>query len=413
MATAEQTTTMERYGGSVDVFGNLGGTLHEALREVAGTGPVAWDTSTGAVVVFRHRDVEALARDPRLAGVGLTFFDVMGITDGPLRDWYAGLMFTNDGTVHRRLRSLVASAFTPRAAESWRQTAAALADDAMAGAEGEAGGVDLVERFARLPTRVMCRLLGVPDGDVARFAAWLDALSPIFLIMTPEQIDAATGAIVDLLGYVDDLARRRRDDPGTDLITALLAAEDEGQRLSHDEVVQTVANLLVAGHDTTMSQIGCSLWSVLAHQPEMLRTKADLSLLGSLTSETIRLEPTIPIIPRTALESLPMEGYEIPAGAMVLLCSATANRDPATWQDPDHFDAGRFAKPGVPRVLTFGAGPHYCLGAALARVTLEECLRAVLTVDGWFELAEPPAEIPWRVLLGRSPERLLVRRRDR
>lgn len=102
---------------SVDLFGNLGGTLHRTLAEVAAAEALATDTSTGAVLVFRHRDVEALAHDPRVAGIGLGLFDAMGITDGPLRDWYGGLMFTNDGDVHKRLRSLVSRAFTPKSAE--------------------------------------------------------------------------------------------------------------------------------------------------------------------------------------------------------------------------------------------------------------------------------------------------------
>src|SRR5882757_1638399 len=393
----------------VDLFGNLGATLHETLRPVAGAASLAWDTSTGAAVVFRHRDVEALARDPRVAGIGLSMFDLIGITDGPLRDWYGGLMFTNDGVVHNRLRSLVARAFTPRSAESLRRTAAELAVDALdVGSARDGQVVDLVERFAVLPTRVMCRLLGVPDRDVATFADWLDDLSPAFFVMSPTQIAAATQAIVDLLSYVDDLASTRRDNPGPDLITALLAAEVDGKRLAHDEVVRMVANLLVGGHDTTTSQLGCSLLVLVANRHEALRAKAELSRLDSLTSETTRLEPSLPLIPRTAIEPLRIDGHEIPAGSMLMLCTAAAHRDPVIWRDPDRFDADRFARPGAPHLLTFGAGAHYCLGAALARVTLEECLRAVLAVDGCVELVEPRAEIPWRVVLGRSPERLLV-----
>ena len=391
---------------SVDLFGNWGGTLHETLRQVAAAEPMAWDSSTGAAVVFRHRDVAALARDFRLAGIGLSLFDLMGITDGPFRDWYSGLMFTNEGATHRRLRSLVARAFTPRAAEALRHTAVALAGDAMARPSGPDGPDDLVERFALVPIRVMCRLLGVPDSDVGRFAAWLDDLARVFVVMSPDEIAAATAAIVELLGYIDELARRRRDDPQADLITALLAAEDDGERLSHDEVVGMVANLLVAGQDTTTSQLGCSLLVLLADGRGQVQS--DDALLSNLVSETIRLEPAIPALPRTSTDPLRIDGYEIPAGSVVLLCSATANRDPATWKDPDRFDAKRFADPAAPPLLTFGAGPHYCLGAALARVTLEECLRTVLAADDRYELMEGPDKIPWRSAVGRSPARLLV-----
>jgi len=388
---------------SVDLFGNLGGTLHRTLAEVAASEALARDTSTGAVLVLRHRDVDALAHDPRVAGIGLSLFDAMGITDGPLRDWYGGLMFTNDGDVHKRLRSLVSRAFTPRSAEALRPTAAALAARAIS-----ADSADLLERFAPIPTLMMCRLLGVPDEDLDTFTRWLDALSPVFLIMTPDQIAAATEAIVNLIAYVDSLAERRRESPGPDLLTALLAVEDAGDRMTHGEVVRMVANLLVGGHDTTGSQLGCTLLVLLANQRDAAPARSDPALLSSVVTETTRLEPGLPVIPRTAREPLEVDGRPIPAGSMVMLAGVTANRDPAVWKNPDHFEAARFTAPGHPDVLAFGAGPHFCLGAALAKVTLEECVRAVLAHDRQYELAEPPEEIPWRVVLGRSPQRLPV-----
>ena len=321
-------------GQTVDLFGNWGGMLHEAIREVAATESVAWDSSTGAAIVFRHRDVAGLARDDRLAGIGLALFDLMGIADGPLRDWYSGLMFTNEGATHRRLRSLVARAFTPRAAEALRHTAAALAGDAMARPLGPDCPDDLVERFALVPIRVMCHLLGVPDSDVGRFAAWLDDLARVSVLMSPHEIAHATAAIVELLGYIDALTRRRREDPEPDLLTALLAAEDDGERLTHDEVVGMVANLLLAGQDTTRSQLGCSLLVLLADPDGREQARSDDALLSHLESETIRLEPAIPALPRTSTAPLKIDGSAIPAGSMVMLCSATANRVPGHLEGP-------------------------------------------------------------------------------
>jgi hypothetical protein len=388
----------------IDLFGSFGGTVHDVLREVAGES-VVWDTNTGAAVILRHADVGAVAHDPRVAGVGLSLFDLMGIRDGPLRDWYGGIMFTNDGPAHDRLRTLVSRAFTPRTVEGLRRTAAGLAAEAM----NLDGHADLVERFRLLPTRMMCRLLGVPDADVPMFVAWLDDLSPVFLMMTSEQIDAATRAIIELLGYVDDLSLRRRTDPGPDLVSALLAAEHSSQRrLGHDELVRMVANLLVAGHDTTTSQLGSSLFALLTHPTEAARARLDPELVTSLTAETTRLEPGIPAVPRTALEALWIGEHEIPPGSSIMLCFAAAHRDPAAWPDPERFDAERFTRRGVSQLLAYGAGAHYCLGAALARMTLEECLRAFLTAGEW-ELVEPVDQIPWRVVLGRAPQRLLVR----
>jgi cytochrome P450 len=389
----------------VDFSTVLGDELHDVLRVAAAQGPTTFDERSGAVVALRYRDIETLARDHRLNGVGLAFFDFMGITDGRLRDWYGGLMFTNDGPKHDRLRSLVSRAFTPRAVEALRADAADMAAEAV-DTVIETGGGDLSGTFALLAMRVMCRLLGVPDQDVVVFGAWADALSPIFGFMTPEQIAAATAAIDELLAYVDKLATRRRADPADDLITRLLAAEDAGDKLTHDELLAMVANLLVGGHDTTTSQIGCSLLTLLRNPDETGRITAEL--IGSAVAETIRYEPSIPSVPRTAAEALEIAGTTVPAGTIVLLCTAAANREADTWKDPDTLDIGRFAQPDAPRLLSFGAGLHYCLGAALARLTVEETARATINAPVSLALTEDAASIPWRVVLGRSPARLPV-----
>jgi cytochrome P450 len=391
---------------SVDLSGSLAGDLHGVLRVAAEAGPLATDAATGATVVLRHRDVEALARDQRLVGVGLTFFDLMGITDGPLRDWYSRLMFTTEGEYHRRMRSLVQRAFTPRSVEALRAPGADMATEAVASVTRDGG--DLVDACSMLATRMTCRLLGVPDSDVPVFAQWADALSPIFFIMTSEQIAAATDALAGLLSYVDELTRRRAEDPGPDLITALLAAEADGERLTHDETVTMIANLLLAGHDTTGSQIPCTLLVALGYQDELAGIGEDQARLASAVSETMRMEPSIAMIPRTAVAPIDLHGSAIPTGSMVMLCSAAANRDPTAWRDPDRFDPDRFSRPDTPKLLIFGAGQHFCLGTALAKVTLEECVRAVLTTDPPLRLAEAEADIPWRVVLGRSPTRLMV-----
>jgi cytochrome P450 len=163
---------------SVDLTGNLAGDLHGVLREAAHRGPLATDAMTGATVVLRQRDVELLAHDQRLQGVGLAVFDMMGITDGPLREWYGRLMFTTEGDYHNRMRMLVSRAFTPRSVEALRPTAATMAAQAIAAVQ-QSGG-NLVEACSTLATRLTCRLLGVPDADVPVFARWTDALSPIF-----------------------------------------------------------------------------------------------------------------------------------------------------------------------------------------------------------------------------------------
>jgi hypothetical protein len=337
----------------------------------------------------------------------LSFFDLMGITDGPLREWYGGLMFTNEGPKHDRLRKLVSRAFTPRSADRLRTEAADRAAEIIAPVIADGGG-DLTQAFSLLAMRVMCRLLGVPESDVAVFGGWADALSPIFGFIDEAQQIAATEAIVAMLGYVEDLAASRRNEPADDLITALIAAEDEGDRLSHDELVAMVANLLVGGHDTTTSQIGCSLLTMLRHPGEAKRLRDEPSLLQSAVEETIRFEPSIIGVPRTVVETIAVGGRELGPGSALMLCTAAANRETGVWDDPDRFDVTRFSGKGGPALLSFGAGPHFCLGAALARMTLQESVRATVMDGANLRLSEDGASLPWRTVLGRSPARLPV-----
>ena len=391
---------------AVDLSGTFAADLHSVLSDVAQLGPLASDVTTGATVVLRHRDVETLAHDQRLEGIGLAMFDIMGITDGPLRNWYGRLMFTTEGDYHRRIRSLVSRAFTPRSVEALRAAAADMAAESVASVRH---GGDLVAACSTLATRLMCRLLGVPESDVPVFSQWLDDLSPVFLVMTPEQIAAATTAIVELQGYVDELTTRRSQAPGRDLITALLASETDGERLTHGETVAMIANLLVAGHDTAGSQIPCSMLVALRQRDQLAGVHEDKARLASAVAETMRMEPSIPYIPRTAVAPIDLYGDTIPAGSTVFLCLASAGRDASAWREPDHFDPVRFLRPDTPRLPNFGAGTHYCVGHALAKIAVEESVRAVLAADHPpMRLAEDPADIPWRLVLGRSPARLLV-----
>jgi cytochrome P450 len=389
----------------IDLTGSFTSELHNLLREAALRGPLAVDEVTGATIVLRQGDLERLAHDQRLSGIGLSLFDMMGIADGPLRDWYGGLMFTTEGDYHRRIRSLVSRAFTPRSVEALRGEAAHMAATAVASVQQ---GGDLVAACSALATRLICRLLGVPDEDVEVFRQWAEDLSPVFYVMTPEQIAAATQAITELQTYVDALTVGRANSPGIDLVTALRAAETDGERLTHAETVNMIANLLVAGHDTAGSQIPCSTLVALQNFEQLTGVHSDDARLSSATAETMRMEPSIPIIPRTATESIDLHGAAIPAGSMVFLCIAAACRDETAWLEPNRFDPDRFTRREQGKLLNFGAGTHYCLGTALAKIAVEESLRAVLAADPPLRLTEDPADIPWRQVLGRSPARLLV-----
>lgn len=390
---------------SADVSGTFTSDMHGLLEQAAAAGPLAVDASTGAVVVLRLRDLEALAHDPRLQGIGLTLFDMMGIKDGPLRAWYGDLMFTTEGDYHRRIRSVVSRAFTPRSVTALRGEAARMARAAVA--EVSRGG-DLVAECSTLGTRLICQLLGVPAEDVEVFTRWADALSPVFFIMTPDQITAATNAIGELHGYVEELTTRRQRDPGPDLITALLACEADGERLTHAETVTMIANLLVAGHDTAGSQIPCSALVALTHRDGLGGVTEDDARLASAAAETMRLEPSIALIPRVTNAPIDIHDTTIPPGSMVFLSIAAACRDKSAWTEPEVFDPDRFTRPDTARLPNFGAGTHFCLGTALAKLAVEESLRAMLAADPPLHLDSPPETIPWRQVLGRSPVRLDV-----
>jgi cytochrome P450 len=229
---------------------------------VAGLTGIAADT--GAVVVLRYDDIERLSHDPRLAGIGLSVFDFLGIGDGPLRSWYSSLMFTNEGDAHHRLRRLAARVFTPRSVERHRELAGALADARMAKLVADGGG-DLVAALVDVPITVICTLIGVPDDQIADFIQYGDALSPVFGLMDAEQVAVAERAVVDLMRDVEAMIDSRLDERGDDLISGLLDAEEAGDRLAHDEVVTMVGNLIVGGHDTTSGQVSCSLLTLLRH----------------------------------------------------------------------------------------------------------------------------------------------------
>jgi hypothetical protein len=375
------------------------------LLAAAARGPTAIEETSEMIYVLRYREIERLLHEPRLRGVELSLFDQMGIADGPLRDWYGSLMFTNDGALHDRLRRLVSKAFTPRAVERLRPFAAASVAGRLA-AVREAGGGDLVAALAGLPMAVMCSLLGVPAAAVSEFSAWVDALSPVFLFMQPAQIAAATAAIEQLLAYLRELVEQRSQTPADDLMTSLLRAESEGDRLTREETVTMVANLLVGGHDTTSSQTGCTLFTLLCQPSALKEIHADASRLPAYLSESMRLEPSIAAAPRSVVEPIEICGGLRPAGSVVMCSFLSANRDPEVWRDPESFDPQRFANPSAPRLLSFGGGPHYCLGAALARMTLEEVMRGVSVLAP--TLSVDPDDIEWVQVLGRSPSRLPV-----
>lgn len=287
---------------------------------------------------------------------------------------------------HTRLRGLVSKAFTPRRVEALRPRIAAIVDDLLATAADQ-DPFDVVEQLAYpLPVQVICELMGVPVADHHRFAAWSRSLArsldPDFSL-SPEERQARDEAVGLFREYFLELIATRRSAPGEDLLSALIAAEEAGDRLTEEELLSTLILLLVAGHETTVNLIANGALAFLRHPDQLVRLQADPGLIGGAVEEVLRFDPPVQLDGRTFVEPTEVNGIEIGAREQVLLVLAAANRDGDVFTDPDHFDIGRRDV----HHLSFGHGIHHCLGAALARAEGQAALSAMAGKFTRWELA--------------------------
>jgi cytochrome P450 len=347
--------------------------------------------------VLSHELVRTVLRDPRFRippGINLM---AQGITSGPLWDKLVNSLLCLEGEAHRRLRSLVSKAFTPRASARLHDTIVDVMNDLVDRIAAE-GRCDIVADIARpYPVPIICALLGAPREDWLQFSVWADDIFTAFTL-NPGGIDEGLimRAWSELDAYVDEMVARRRHTLTDDLLSDLIRAEDDGDRLNVDELRMLAAGLLLAGTDTTRNQLAASVdvlcdhadqWTLLAQQPE---------LAANAVEETMRHSPIACGTLRVVAEDTELAGIVFPAGTMVLVNTFAANRDTTVYDDPDRFDIGRV---GVPAVLTFGGGIHYCLGANLARLELAEALK-ILTK----RMPEPSrtGPAPWKPMMGLS-----------
>lgn len=273
-----------------------------------------------------------------------------------------------DPPVHTRLRRLVAKAFTARTVEQLQPFVEKLTDELLTAAF-DRGSLEVVGDLAYpLPVAVISELLGVPREDHATFAGWSEVLAKsldsIMSEPTEEQRREQLQASDEFRDYVEELAEERRRQPREDLLSALVAAEEEGDRLTKDELVSTALLLLVAGHETTVNLIGNGVLALLREPGLHERLRADPGLAGGVVEEVLRLDPPVQMTARTALEDVEVPGGTVTAGGTVVLLLAAAGRDPRAFSDPLVFDPDR----GDAGHLAFGGGIHFCLGAPLARL---------------------------------------------
>jgi cytochrome P450 len=372
---------------------------HRAAREQS------WYARTPAgILLLRYEDVYALVRDRRWRELGADALAMAGITSGPLRDWFGQIISNQEGATHTRLRRLVSQAFTPRSADRLRPFMREAAHELIDRFTGQ-GACELVAAFAApYPVRVIGALLGVPAGDFERFHGWSTDLSLAFGSRIAEERPRIEAALASLSDWADRVLAERRRTPGPDLISALIAAEEAGDRLGGDELRAMITVLIFGGQDTTQCQIACGVATFLRHPDQWQRLADEPRVAASAVEEVLRYEPAGSGSPRVATEDLRLHDLDVKAGTIALPSGPAANRDPAAYANPDRFDIAR--RPAQPN-LTFGGGEHYCLGAALARAELQEALPILARRLGPIAASDP---IEWRHgSLIRGPERLPLR----
>ena len=363
---------------------------YAALRERA---PVHRSTF-GLWTLTGYEDCQQLLRHP---GVGKNFseaMDSMGLTatDNDVQDRFRNdrsNMLVTDPPDHPRLRGLATRAFPPRTVEALRPRIVTLVDELLDGFGP--GEVEVMDVLAfPLPVTVIGDMLGVPASDRAMLRPLVRSVTAILeLAVSPEALAEAAEADAQLARYFADLVAERRADPGDDLLSKLIEAEDKGDQLTEHELISTAILLFAAGFETTTHLIGNGLLALLRHPEQLARLRADRSLLPRAVEELLRYDSPVQLAARTTYEDLTLGGQVIGAGSMVVAMLGAANRDPGRFHDPERFDVGRDEGPP----MSFGGGIHFCLGAALARLELQTSFATTLCRLPHLELVEEPT---WR-----------------
>ena len=345
-------------------------------------GPVFWVPGVfghGAWFVTGHAECQAVLKDNRFGKEAERVLPPGEIPLQPAPDSQLGrlTMLVRDPPDHTRLRGLVNQAFTPRMLERLRPRIEAVAEALIDGLLDAPAPVDLIGDYAfPLPITVIAEMLGIPPADREQFKAWSNPLARMVdPTATPDMRQAAQGAVQGLTEYFRRIIGERRREPRPDLITSLLQAHDQGDRLSEDELLATCRLLLVAGHETTVNLIGNGTLALLRHPEQRERLAAEPALVAHAVEELLRYDSPVQLTLRVAMAEVPLGGQLIPRGALLFTLLGAANRDPRQYAAPDELDV---ARENAGTHLAFGQGIHYCLGAPLARLEGQIAIAALL-----------------------------------
>lgn len=362
---------------------------HAAMSELQAGG--SWLARAPLATVILDREAgELFLRTKSAIFPGVVLADLFAIHDGPLREQTVRNVINVNGADHSRLRGLVNPSLSPRAARRYRPVMREILEDLWT-AIAPAGRCDFVEALAKpYPSRTIARVMGAPDEDAPRlhdWSMWIQRQFDPIALGDPDQLATIQAKVAEFYAWVRPLIARRRDTPADDLVSTLIRAEEDDDRLSDVELENLVLNILVGGVDTTQSQLAHAVRLLAAHPEQWAALRADPDTLAPrAVEEALRFEPITPLTARITTAPVEHRGVTFPEGTVLVVCAFTGNRDPETYEAPDTFDIT--VERETKRMLTFGAGVHYCVGANLARAELQEALAFLarrietLTLDG-------------------------------
>ncbi|MFG3202120.1 cytochrome P450 [Streptomyces sp. NPDC048192] len=377
---------------------------YPAYAELRARGRVVYFAPTNQWLVPHHADVSALLRDRRLGRTYLHRFSHEEFGRTPPPPEHEPFHTLNDHGMldleppdHTRIRRLVSKAFTPRTVERLRPYVHALADELVAALVRKGGGDLLSEVAEPLPVAVIAEMLGVPEADRALLRPWSAAICGMYeLNPSKETAVKAVRASVEFSEYLRGLIAARRREPGEDLVSGLIAAHDEGDRLTEQEMISTAVLLLNAGHEATVNATVNGWWALFRNPAQLAALRADHALVPSAVEELMRYDTPLQLFERWVLDDIEIDGTTIPRGSEIAMLFGSANHDPAVFTDPGRLDLTRGDNPHI----SFSAGIHYCIGAPLARIELAASMSALLRQAPTLALAAEPRRKPNFVIRG-------------